>query len=63
SLRRSSRNVNKKSVSYVHSYGGYPDTEPTSDVEKFVAQLDKEAFNADRYAAVDDALVFALFSK
>ncbi|KAH7929209.1 hypothetical protein BV22DRAFT_1029843 [Leucogyrophana mollusca] len=63
SLRRSSRGLNKKPVSYVHSHVGYPDTAPTSDVEKFVARLDKEAFKVDQYAAVDDAIVFALFSK
>ncbi|EGO31253.1 hypothetical protein SERLADRAFT_377153, partial [Serpula lacrymans var. lacrymans S7.9] len=64
-LRRSSRNVNKAPPRYqdASAYSSYPDTAPSTDFEKMMDTLNKQAYTSDRYGAVDDAMVYALFDK
>ncbi|KAH7906292.1 hypothetical protein BJ138DRAFT_650540 [Hygrophoropsis aurantiaca] len=42
---------------------GYPNIKPEHPFEKMVARLDKETFDFNRYSAVDNAIVYSLFSK
>jgi hypothetical protein len=63
SLRRSVRHAGKIPVIYEDPAHSYPDHEPITVFEKVVAALDSEAYLACRYASVDDAITYSLFSK
>ena len=60
-LRRSSRNTKK--MDYDDKFTpSYPENQPRNEFEHRIALLNKQTFISSSFAAVDDALVYALFS-
>ena len=61
-LRRSSRHHGKPDYSTDLRVSSYPDGPPANPLEAMIADLNREAFPSESYAAVDDLLVFSLFA-
>jgi hypothetical protein len=60
-LRRSSRQTKK--VNYGDTITpSYPENRPTNDFERRIALLNKQTFLSSSFSAVDDILVYSLFS-
>ena len=62
-LRRSSRKRKTKKVDYGDTFtSSYPDNLPQTMFERHIAQLNNQSFFFSSFAAVDDAIVYSLFS-
>jgi hypothetical protein len=60
-LRRSSRKTKK--VDYGDALiPSYPENQPKNEFERRIALLNKQSFISSSFSAVDDALVYSLFS-
>jgi hypothetical protein len=60
-LRRSSRKTKK--VNYADTLTpSYPENHPQNDFERRIALLNQQSFFSSSFSAVDDALVYSLFS-
>ena len=60
-LRRSTRKTKK--VDYVDLLASsYPETQPQNEFERRIDLLNKQSFLSSSFSAVDDALVYSLFS-
>jgi hypothetical protein len=60
-LRRSSRRTKK--VDYGDTLTpSYPENQPQNEFERCIALLNQQSFSSSSFSAVDDALVYSLFS-
>lgn len=59
-LRRSTRP--KRSKAPTDEYSSYPDGPPSTQLEEWVSELDKQSFPSADFARIDDIVVAALFA-